>query len=193
MFHRRLAGESLQYSFSPEAKKNFQEFLKDHSSSAPADGWEEHRESYPATIAKIALCVRLLREGEDLIVSVADLAIAKWVGRGLLAKTKVFNVTPGKAVVSGSRDMAQQSWMEDTDEDPLDGMLGKLRRLGPCTRRTLFRTYTGQNYERLVPILDRLITLGFVERSGKNYQVADGVPVGRAVNPGSASVSGLGE
>ncbi|MEK7953263.1 hypothetical protein [Luteolibacter soli] len=171
LFSRRLEGESIPYSFTPDAKAEFLKLVESHSSRALDGAWDEQWESYPWTVAKIALCVRLLRVEGEPTVNTPDLVIAMWVAKGLIEKTREF-VKLARSGPGRSRALDRLLEGEEPEESPLEIMYHKLKALGPCTRRTLFRAYSRQDYSQLVPVLTRLVGLGWVERAGKLYKVA---------------------
>ncbi len=125
-------------------------------------------ESGPTLVAKLALCVCLFRNPRAPQVEAVDIRIAEWVGKELLETTSRTWLQSQETVTGCQQHNRERS--EPDLPDPITTMVSKVRRIGPCSTRTLFRSYSAQDYTQLMPILDRAVELGLIEREGKTVR-----------------------
>lgn len=168
LFAKRLASGVTTYGFGEDAGKRFEEVRRDlvrmgeNYQGCLALLW---RETGPALVAKLALCARLVREEEGRVVEKEDLEVAIPLAMRLLEFTAMHRERVGDLSAVSQSKVAEP-------ENPIARMVGKLRRLGPCTMRTLFRNYPVVRYDLLQPVLDRAIEMGLVVREGTLLKVA---------------------
>ncbi|BCU76847.1 hypothetical protein [Luteolibacter sp. LG18] len=123
------------------------------------------REGGPALVGKLALAVALFREGSEKAVRGNDVRIAAWIANGLLESTSQhWAASRGASPIA---ELTSVKGAKTPDDDPVAAMVRKVRKLQPCSIRTLFRTYSSQDYAQLAPVLERAIELGLIERDGK--------------------------
>lgn len=176
LFSHRLDLNHQLYSLDDEARAAFLSVRKDMLARGNTFGgfisliW---RESGPALMARLALCARLFRNEAGTKINVRDVNTAARVALHLLNSTtshwrRIYGSISKRGFSAAHRSQAEVK----SKQDPVAKMVGKLKRLGPCTMRTLFRNYTAQNYAVLQPILQRAIEIGLVHCDGKLLRVA---------------------
>jgi len=176
LFSRRLDLAARMFTFDDDARQKFlqvREVLLHRCDAGDGHVARIWRESGPALVAKLALCVSLFREGEGVSIGVDDILVAARVAESLLVTTTALwtdtrvQAAKQKLTPAPSQPPAPRHPSYQEQEDPVAKMVRKLRAYGPCTVRKLFRGYAYQNYPLLNQILDRAIELGLVERDGK--------------------------
>jgi hypothetical protein len=175
IFSNRITSDVTKFTFSAAAEKRLEtvrrELLKmgENHQGCLATLWLEIG---PALVARLSLCARLLRDAETTVVEIEDLEVAIPLAMHLLECTAVHrgNVEAELSECSATKPRSVMGRQEP--DNPVARMVNKLRRLGPCTMRTLFRNYPSARYDVLQPVLDRAIELGLVVEEGKLLKVA---------------------
>ena len=177
LFARRLKGDPRTYQFTPEAGKRFEKVRKEllklgeEHEGALAILWREYG---PALVAKLALCATLMRGREDHHVGLEDLETAISLAMHLLESTAMHQEKVNELVTSRRRiPHAMVPAPAEAKANPTTRMIQKLKRIGPCTMRTLFRNYPRSRYDLLQPVLERAIELGLVVTEGKLLRVVE--------------------
>lgn len=175
LFSNRIKTDLTQFTFSPDAAKRLEktrrELLKlgENYQGRLAVMWKE---TGPALVAKLSLCARLMREAEGNVVDVQDLNVAIPLATHLLEGTALQWQKVNAVQAERREARSRQAAAKLESENPVARMVNKLRRIGPCTMRTLFRNYPSARYDVLQPVLDRAIELGLVEEEGKMLKAA---------------------
>lgn len=177
LFNRRLKMNTCMYGFTPEAGKRFEKVRKEllnlgeEHEGALAILWREYG---PALVAKLALCATLMREREDHLIGLEELEVAIPLAMHLLESTAMHQEKVNELVASRRRvPCSVVPAPAETKANPTMRMIQKLKRIGPCTMRTLFRSYPKSRYDLLQPVLERAIELGLVVTEGKLLRVSD--------------------
>jgi len=157
------------YSFTSDAEAYLatweEEYLATLDTVPPEMG--RHLVWLPALACRIAMLIRVTREGNGNEISLEDVRAAVVITKGLASahlRTLVKFMFPGKTGKTDGVDRADRSAI----------MLAKIRQEGPLTQRELRRTYNDPNPEWFVPALEKLIDAGLVRYDEKGALVACG-------------------
>ena len=116
--------------------------------------------------AKLALNCALLRDPNAKAVETTDMVIAEWLTRILMFSTAEWRTEAARVDKSAHRQACEPP------SKKLAGLLTKMERKGPMTRRDIVRSTNGSDYGEVDELLEEGIAEGLVEARGKAFVIA---------------------
>ena len=189
LFQLRLEGRQLDFRFHPDARERFARIFEelmgdpdDESNVVPG------HLRIARLLGQLSLCASLFNHPLDEIVTVSDVETAGRITRKLMADTilhdeKVLELREQKT------SNPENSFHIPPGEFAVWKMVAKVRKMQPCTKRELFRSYSAKEYPLLQAVFDLALESCLILEDGKLLSAAEIIEVVEASPSKETSVS----